>query len=69
MLGSFSVLSQFKVMLNGTAPLVQKPVIGIRLIVGSLLCVLYVMMSAYVSDNNELIILPWMSDIKCPFFL
>jgi hypothetical protein len=68
MLGSFSVLSQFKVMLNGTAPLVQKPVIGICLIVGSLLYVLYVMMSEYVSDNNELIILPWMSDIKYPSF-
>jgi glycerol-3-phosphate dehydrogenase len=69
MLGSFSVLSQFKVMLNRTAPLLQKPVIGIHLIVGSLLYVLYVMMIAYVSDNDELIILPWMSDIKYPFFL
>jgi hypothetical protein len=55
-------------MLNGTAPLLQKPVIGIHLIVGSLLYVLYVMMIAYVSDNDELIILPWMSDIKYPFF-
>jgi len=50
-------------MLYGTAPLVRKLVIGTRLIVGILLCVLYVMMSTYVSDD-ELIILPWMSDIK-----
>jgi hypothetical protein len=62
MLGSFSVLSQFKVMLHGTAPLVWQPVIGTCLIVGSLLYVVYVMMSSYVSDNDEFIILPWMSD-------
>jgi hypothetical protein len=68
MLCSFSVLSQFKVMLNATAPLVWKPVIGTRLIVGSLLYVLYVMMSTYVSDNDELTILPWMSDIKYAYF-
>jgi len=36
-LGSFFVLSRFKVMLYGTAPLVRKPVIGTRLIVGILL--------------------------------
>jgi len=63
MLRSFSVLSQFKVMLYATAPLDWKPVIGTCLNVGSLLYVLYVMMSTYVSDD-ELTILPWMSDIK-----
>ena len=69
MLGSFSILSQFKVMLYGTtAPLVQKPVVGTRLIVLSLLYVLYVMMTTYVSDNDELIILPWMSDIQYAYF-
>lgn len=41
---------------------------GTCLTVGSLLYVIYVMMSTHVSDDDELIILPWMSDIKYAYF-